>query len=59
MIKFVKDSIRELKHVVWPTRDETKKYFLIVISFMIAFGLYLFVFSNLFGEFIMWLKNAI
>ncbi len=59
IMKFLKDSFRELKHVVWPTRDETKKYFIIVILFIIFFGLYLFVFSNIFGELIMWLKNAI
>lgn len=59
MIKFIKDSFRELKHVVWPTRDDTKKYFLIVLSFIVVFGLYLFVFSNLFGEFIIWLNKAV
>lgn len=56
-MKFIKDSLRELKHVVWPTRAETKKYFLIIIIFMILFGLYLFIFNNLFSAFILMLKD--
>nr|MDD3720570.1 preprotein translocase subunit SecE [Candidatus Gracilibacteria bacterium] len=59
MIKFIKDSLRELKHVVWPTRDDTMKYFFIVLGFIVFFGLYLFIFSNIFGEFIIWLNKAI
>jgi preprotein translocase SecE subunit len=37
MIKFFKDSFRELKHVVWPTANETKKYFAIIISVLVIF----------------------
>ncbi len=56
-MKFIKDSIRELKHVVWPTREETKKYFLIILIFIVLFGSYLFIFNNIFGEIIIQLKN--
>ncbi|NDK07897.1 preprotein translocase subunit SecE [Candidatus Gracilibacteria bacterium] len=56
-MKFIKDSFRELQHVVWPTRAETKKYFLTIIIFIVLFGLYLFVFNNIFGEIIIQLKN--
>jgi len=56
-MKFIKDSIRELKHVVWPTREETKKYFLIILIFIVFFGSYLFIFNNIFGEIIIQLKN--
>lgn len=59
MIKFIKDSLRELKHVVWPTRDDTMKYFFIVLGFIVFFWLYLFIFSNIFWEFIIWLNKAI
>ncbi|MDR3150866.1 MAG: preprotein translocase subunit SecE [Candidatus Peribacteria bacterium] len=37
MIKFFKDSFRELKHVVWPTRKETKSYLVIVLTILILF----------------------
>ena len=53
MITFIKDSFRELKHVVWPTKEETRNYFLIVIIVLIVFGLYLFIASTIFSE-IMW-----
>jgi preprotein translocase SecE subunit len=48
-MQFIKDSWRELKHVVWPTKEETRKYFFIVVLLLIVFGIYLFVFSNLFS----------
>ena len=50
MIQFVKDSLRELKHVVWPTRKETQKYFGLVLAMLVFFGLYLFIVSNIFSE---------
>jgi preprotein translocase SecE subunit len=37
MIQFVKDSLRELKHVVWPTNEETRNYFVIVIVVLTLF----------------------
>ena len=59
MFKFFSDSIRELRHVVWPTRVETKKYFIIVLSILICFWLYLFVASTLFSEILFWVKQMI
>jgi preprotein translocase SecE subunit len=53
MITFVKDSIRELKHVVWPTREETKSYFMMVLVTLILFGLYLFIANTIFSELIL------
>jgi preprotein translocase subunit SecE len=50
MITFIKDSFRELKHVVWPTKEETRNYFLIVLIVLIVFGLYLFIASTIFSE---------
>jgi preprotein translocase SecE subunit len=49
-MNFIKNALRELKHVVWPTREETKKYFIVVLAVLIAFGLFLFVFGSLFGN---------
>lgn len=59
MITFLKDSIREIKHVVWPTKAETKKYFLIVISVLVTFGLYLFAASTAFSSAILYLKDLL
>jgi preprotein translocase SecE subunit len=50
MIKYIKDSIRELKHVVWPTREETNNYFITVVLVLLAFGLYLFIASTVFTK---------
>ncbi|MDD2907095.1 MAG: preprotein translocase subunit SecE [Candidatus Gracilibacteria bacterium] len=59
MIQFFKDSVRELKHVVWPTKQETTKYFLIVVSVLVLFGIYLFIASTLFSEGLLYLKNMV
>ncbi len=56
---FFKDSIRELKHVVWPTREETKKYFIIVLTVLVLFGIYLFIFGTLFSEWLFFLKDLV
>jgi preprotein translocase SecE subunit len=57
MLKFMTDSVREFKHVVWPTRAETKKYFSVVLIVLIIFGTYLFVFNYIFWESIFLLKD--
>lgn len=59
MIQYTKDSIRELKHVVWPTRQETKKFFMIVLTILVLFGTYLFLASTLFSETLLVLKNLV
>lgn len=58
-MNFIKNALRELKHVVWPTREETKKYFIVVLLVLIAFGVFLFVFGSLFGNTLRWLKNMV
>jgi hypothetical protein len=35
--KYILDSIRELKHVVWPTRAETTNYFVVVVIVLVLF----------------------
>jgi len=50
MITFIKDSTRELKHVVWPTRAETKTYFVTVLIVLVLFWFYLFLASGLFKQ---------
>lgn len=56
MVQFFKDSIRELSHVVWPTREETRNFFLVVLVILIAFGLYLFLASTFFSEVMLYVK---
>ena len=53
MITFIKDSFRELQHVVWPTREETKSYFVMVLVTLVLFGLYLFIVNAAFSELIL------
>ena len=59
MLQFFKDSLRELKHVVWPTRKETQKYFSLVLAILVFFGVYLFIFSNVFSEILFALKGLV
>ena len=58
-MNFIKASIRELKHVVWPTKEDTTKYFLIVVITLLLFGIYLFIFSTIFSEGLLYLKNFV
>lgn len=58
MFKFLKDSVREFKHVVWPTHAETKKYFAIVVILLALFGLYLFVANTVFAELLQALRDT-
>lgn len=59
MFKFLKGSIREFKHVVWPTHSETKKYFLIVFTLLLTFGIYLFIASTVMSEILLQTKSII
>lgn len=59
MIQFFKDSLRELRHVVWPSKKETKKYFFVVLWVLIAFGLYIFLASTLFTNILFGLGELI
>ncbi len=59
MIQFIKEALREFKHVVWPTRKETQKFFGLVLAILVFFGVYLFIASNIFSEIIFGLKNIL
>ena len=58
MFKFLKESVREFKHVVWPTHAETKNYFIIVVVLLVLFGLYLFVANTVFAELLQTLRDV-
>ncbi len=57
MLQFIKDAVRELRHVVWPTKKETQKFFWLTLLLLIVFGIYLFVFSQIFSETLFALKE--
>lgn len=57
--QYIKDSIRELKHVVWPTREETTNYFLTVVLVLLAFWIYLFIASTIFTKSLFGLKDFV
>lgn len=59
MSNFVKDSLREFKHVVWPTKEDTRKYFILVLSILIIFWLYLFVVNSIFSNILFYLKDIV
>lgn len=59
MFKFLKGSIREFKHIVWPTYNETKKYFLIVIVLLSMFGIYLFIANTVISEVLYGIKDVV
>lgn len=59
MIQFFKDSFRELKHVVWPTREETVKYFVVVLTILVIFWLYLLAAEISFTQILKFIKESI
>lgn len=59
MFKFIKESMKEFDHVVWPTTSETKKYFNIVTSFLVAFTLFIFVVWTVFSAVLFTSKDYI
>ena len=58
MFKFLKESVREFQHVVWPTHAETKKYFTVVVILLVLFGLYLFIANTAFAELLQALRDV-
>lgn len=59
MIQFLKDSVREIKHVVWPTKGETYQYFKIVLITLILFWIYLAIFNTVFTEILFFAKQYV
>jgi|GEM_PF-1351482 len=58
-MSFFKDAIREFKHVVWPTAAETRQYFLVVLTVLVLFGLYIFIASSAFTSLLIYLKEMV
>lgn len=50
MANFIKESVAELEHVVWPTHLETKKFFQAVVSIIAAMALFTYLLTLLFSN---------
>ena len=49
IVKFFKDSLHEFRHVVFPTQAETRQYFVVVVSCIVTFGVFLFIAGSIFS----------
>lgn len=58
-IKYFKNSVRELKHVVWPNRRDTNKYFVSALMFIVIFSTYLFISGYTFSSLVKLLDQYI
>lgn len=43
MINFIKNSLRELEHVVWPTPKETRTYMIYTVSIIVVMTIFLMI----------------
>lgn len=59
MGNFIKESFAELEHVVWPTHIETKKFFVSVVSIIIAMTLFTYLLSVIFGNSLFGIRSLI
>lgn len=50
MANFVKESLTELEHVVWPTHIETKKFFQAVVGIIAAMTLFTYFLTLIFSN---------
>lgn len=50
MANFIKESMSELEHVVWPTHIETKKFFQAVVGIIIAMSIFTYLLTVLFSN---------
>lgn len=57
LIKYLKDSVEELKKVTWPTKKETTNYTLMVIGVSLAVSAFLFSLDLVFNYGLGWLLN--
>lgn len=59
MLRFLRESVKEFDHVVWPTRRETVRYFTIVVSTIVAFTVFLFIIGTAFSGSIFALRDVV
>lgn len=46
---YFKSTKADLKKVTWPTKDQLKNNTIIILTFIILMGIFLFAFDSLFG----------
>ena len=59
MANFIKESFSELEHVVWPTHLETKKFFTVVTSIIVAMTIFTYFLTLLFGNGLFAIRSAL
>lgn len=59
MLRFLRESVKEFDHVVWPTRRETVRYFTIVVSTIAVFAVFLFVIGTTFSTSLFALRDVV
>jgi preprotein translocase SecE subunit len=50
MANFFKESMAELEHVVWPTHIETKNFFKVVVSVIVAMTIFTYLLTLIFSN---------
>lgn len=50
MISFIKESIAEMRHVTWPSKQQATFMTVLVVVISIVVALMLFVFDEFFGS---------
>jgi preprotein translocase SecE subunit len=50
MANFLKESLAELEHVVWPTHIETKKFFQAVVSIIVGMTIFTYLLTVAFSN---------
>ena len=48
-MSFIKESMKEFDHIVWPTSTETRKYFVTVVSMITILTILLFAIGTIFS----------
>lgn len=59
MANFFKESMVELEHVVWPTHIETKTFFKVVVSIIVAMTVFTYLLTLIFSNSLFGLRNWI
>ena len=58
-MSFIKESMKEFDHIVWPTPSETKKYFVTVVSMITVLTVFLFIVGTAFSVGLFAIKKQI
>lgn len=59
MANFIKDSLTELEHVVWPTHIETKNFFKAVVAIIVAMTIFTYLLTLIFSNSLFGLRGWI